>query len=219
MRQILRLALSAAAAIATAYCVVIFFGDGLGGPPSMQVESFARVENVRLPVRARAGKHLKSFVIRLRGDVDDFARVYVNNREVTSNHNHESPFRHITWREKDEHDEYVLRFAVDRASPIEAEVEVRRWLRNGVNWIMVELENTRWGACSMTVELQANGAQLEGSPYFIPQRERVEGDLTNPHLTERLRRLARQTNSLGAFAILPEGDALCARLVLAFQLS
>jgi len=198
------------------YVLAIWFGTGLASPPSKVVENFAQFENVRLPIAARTERELKSIVIRLKGEVDDFGRVYVNNRQVTSNEDPIRPFRHITWRDKD--DDYVRRYMVNRANPIDPEVEVRKFLRKGSNWIMVELENSRWGACSMVLEILANGNQLEGSPFFIPQREQIDGSLSNPFLLQRFRELSVKTSELKEFGIIPEYDALCARVIFAFEL-
>jgi len=197
------------------YVLAISFGTGLASPPSKVVESFARFENVRLPITARTERELKSFVIRLK-DVDDFARVYVNNRQVTSNDDPIRPFRHITWRDKDE--DYVKRFAIDRANPINSDVDVRKFLRKGSNWIMVELENSRWGGCSMVLEALANGIQLEGSPYFIPQGEQIDASLSNQLLLQRFRELSVKTSERKEFGVIPEYDALCERLIFAFEL-
>src|SRR5262249_2395571 len=163
--------------------LVAWFGKGLVSPPTAVIENFAQVENVRLPIGARTGQELKSFIIKSVGVVDDFARIYVNNTQVYSTDEPSGPFELITWDgEKDgEKQKYVGRFEVDRAKPTKPEVEVRKWLRQGTNWIMVELENSRWGACSMTFELRANGSQLEGSPYFIPQRDLIDAKLSNPN--------------------------------------
>ena len=62
---------------------------------------------------------------------------------------------------------------MNRSISPSTEAEVRRWLGVGPNWIMVELENSRWGACTASVEFLANENQLEGSPYFIPHAEQA----------------------------------------------
>jgi hypothetical protein len=197
------------------YVLATWFGTGLASPPSRPIDNFAQFENVRLPIGARAERELKSFVVRLK-EVDDFGRVYVNNHQVTSNDDPRRPFEHITWKDEDE--DYITRFAVNRANPIGPEVEIRRWLHKGVNWITVELENSRWGACTMAVEFLANGNQLEGSPYFIPHRKESDTSLSNPHLLRRFRELSDATREHREFSIIPEYDALCARVVFAFPL-
>jgi hypothetical protein len=193
-----------------------WFGKGLPSPPSEVVENFAQFENVRLPIGARTAHQLKSFVVRVKGEVDDFGRIYVNNRQVTSTETPGRPFRYITWKDKD--DDYVTRFAVNRANPTDPEVEVRRWLGKGTNWIMVELENSRWGSCSMAFEFLANGTQLEGSPHFIPQREQADASLSNPNLLKRFGKLLDKTREQGPFGIIPENDAVCSRLIFTFEL-
>jgi hypothetical protein len=214
--ELIKILFNCAIAAAIGYLLVTYFGRGLASPPSKDIDNFARFENIKLPVGARTSHGLKSFVVRLKGEVDDFGRVYVNNRQVTSTDKPESPFRYITWEPKD--DDYKTRFAVNRANPTDAEVEVRRWLREGNNWMMVELENSRWGACTMAVEFLANGSQLEGSPYFIPQREKIDTSLSNPHLLKRFKELSDKTIKDKEFGIIPEYDAVCARLIFAFQL-
>jgi hypothetical protein len=216
MCEVVKILLNCLVAVIFGCLLVTWLGNGLASPPSRTLENFARFENLRLPVGARTGRELKSFVVRLKGQVDDFGRVYVNNRQVQSNDDPGRPFRYIAWKDKAE--DYSSRFVVNRANPIDPEVEIRRWLRGGMNWIMVELENSRWGACTMAVEFLANGNQLEGSPYFIPHREQIEVSLSNPHLLERLRTLSVETIAKKEFGIIPEYDALCARLVFGFEL-
>lgn len=213
--ELFKILVNCAIAGVIGYLLVTHFGKGLAPPPSRAVDTFARFENIRLPMRARTAHELKSFVIRLKGVVDDFGRVYVNNRQVTSTNDPRRPFQYITWTDNKD---YTTRFAMNRANPIETEVEVRRWLREGNNWIMVELENSRWGACSMGVDFLANGSQLEGSPYFIPQREKTDASLSNPHLLRRFIDLSVKTNKMKEFGIIPEYDAICERLVFVFKL-
>jgi len=196
--------------------IACFFGKGRPNSPPTEVDNFAQYENIRLPIGGRAERFLKSFIIKVKGEVDDFGRIYVNNHKVTSSEIPTRPFKFIKWR--DEKRDFTPKYAVNRASPTDSEVEVRAWLRKGNNWIMMELENSRWGACSMTVELLANGIQLEGSPYFIPQRRQIRESLSNPSLSQRLRRLSADTATSGAFGIIPEYDAVCDRSIFAFQL-
>lgn len=209
--ELVKIVLTCGVAALAGFMLVDRFAKGLAAPPSRVIDGFARFENASLPFGARTERELKSFVIRLKGDIDDFTRVYVNHRQVTSNENPRRPFQHIA-------EEHLQRFVVDRRNPIDTEVEVRRWLRKGTNWIMVELENSRWGACSMGIEFLANGTQLESSPYFIPHRERPDTGLSNAQLLTRLRDLAKKTNRLNEFGIIPEFDALCARLIVVFQI-
>jgi hypothetical protein len=169
----LALLINIGTAVAAAFVLVACFGKGMASPPSRVIEKFANFENIRLPIGARTEQELKSFIIRMKGEVDDFGRVYVNNSQVTSTDDPARPFRHITWKVKKMRDDYVARFVVNRASPTNPEVDVRKWLRKGVNWIMVELENTRWGACSMTVErggpvcLNRFSASISGAPAVV----------------------------------------------------
>ena len=93
---------------------------------------------------------------------------------------------------------------------------VKRWLRVGPNWIMVELENSRWGACTASVEILANGNQLEGSPYFIPHAEQADPHLSPERLRTRFADLARETRDENEFGVVPESDALCSRLSSCF---
>ena len=202
-------------AVVVGYLIVIWLGKGLTSPRPRIIENFAHFENIRLPIGARTEGELKSFVVRFK-DVDDFTRVYVNNRQVTSTDNPERPFQYITWKDNDR--DYKARFVVNRANPVDAQVEIRRWLRQGVNWVMVELENSRWGACTMGIQFEANGTQLEGSPYFIPQRQQTGSHLSNAQLLHRLRELSVNTSQEGEFGIIPEYDALCARLIFGFKL-
>jgi hypothetical protein len=225
--ELIWIGLNFAAAVTVGYVLATSFGRGLASPPAQTIDNFAQVERVRLPIKARHQRELKSLVVRFKGKVDDFGRIYVNNRQVASTDKPDAPFQHITWQDnRTKRDEYISRFAVDRANPIEPEVEVREWLRKGTNWIMAELENTRWGACTMAIEVLANGTQLEGSPFFTPQRqqrdfaprEQTSGKLSNAALVERFRKLSNETNALKEFGIIPENDALCARLILSFHL-
>jgi hypothetical protein len=212
--ELFKFLLTAGAAVATAFATVSCFGVGLTSPPATTIDAVAQYENIRLPVGGRTERGLKSFVVRLRS-IDDYARVYVNNRQVISSAG-SLPFEHIAW--SDAHEDYKVRFGVNRSNPIASEVEVRRWLRQGVNWIMIELENSRWGACSMVAELLVNGAQLEGSPYFIPHREQVQAQLSNPGLRQRLGDLSVKTSQLKEFGVTADNDALCARLIFGFEL-
>jgi hypothetical protein len=222
--ELIWIGLNCVAAILIGYLLATSFGRGLASPPARTIDNFAQLENVRLPVTTRSLRDLKSLVVGFKGKVDDFGRIYVNNRQVASTDDPNLPFKHITWQDHGTgRDEYISRFAVNRANPIDPEVEVREWLRKGTNWVMAELENTRWGACSMTVEVRANGTQVEGSPFFIPQREQTLREqtgakLANAALVERFRKLSDETNALREFGIIPENDALCARLILVFHL-
>jgi hypothetical protein len=216
MKPLFKILITCIAASFAGYLAAASFGKGLAGPSARAVENFARFENIRLPIGARTEHQLKSFIVRMKEDVDDFGRVYINNRQVTSTESPARPFRSISWKEADE--DYPSRFVVERANPTAAEVDVRKWLRKGTNWIMVELENSRWGACSMTVEFLANGIQLEGSPYFMPQQQQIDVNLSNLNLLQRFRELSHNTIEKGAFGIIPENDAVCDRSVLAFEL-
>jgi hypothetical protein len=208
--------LTCAVAAGIGYVLATSFGRGLAPPPSRTADQFARFENIRLPAGARTAHQLKSFIVRRKGVVDDFVHIYVNHRQVMSTDEPDRPFRYISWRDRQK--DPMSRFAVNRANPTDAEVEVRRWLRDGPNWIMVELENSRWGACSMAFEFLANGVPLEGSPYFIPQREQSDPDLSNPFLLQRVKDLSLKTIKDREFGIIPEYDAVCSRLVFAFVL-
>ncbi len=184
--------------------------------PAQALDRFAQIENIRLPVGARKLTGLKSFTVRFRGDVDDFGRIYVNNREVVSA-GFLDPFKHVTW----DKDGATLaeRFHVNRSISPSTEAEVRRWLRESApNWIMVELENSRWGACTASVEFLANENQLEGSPYFIPHAEQADPHLSPKRLRTRFADLARQTRDQNEFGVVPESDALCSRLIFMFRL-
>jgi hypothetical protein len=209
------LVLNLAVTVSLSAAIVWFAGKGLRVPHTEMIDNFARYENIRLPAGARSTRTLKSFTIRTKS-IDDFGRVYVNNRMVTSNDIPQQPFELIAWA--DDKENYKTRFAVDRADPTAPEVDVRRWLRSGVNWIMVELENSRWGACTMGVEFLANGNQLENSPYFIPEHEQFDTALSNPHLVDRFRALAIETAERKEFGIVPEADAICARIIFGFVL-
>src|SRR5262245_28476502 len=166
--NVLKVLLNCLIAAIAGWLFVAWLGRGFAAPAPTELGGFAQIENIRLPIGARTQRHLKSFIVRIKGQVDDFARIYVNNRQVTSSEMPDRPFKHITWQGPE--GDYTSRFKVDRANPTDSEVEVRGGLRAGSNWLMVELENSRWGACSVTVEFLANGIQLEGSPYFLPQR-------------------------------------------------
>jgi hypothetical protein len=209
------LALSFVAAVLLAAAAVSFFGKGLRVPYAAMIDNFARYQNIRLPAGARSEHELKSFVIRLKS-IDDFGRAYVNNRLVASSESPDRPLKVITWADHDE--DYNAKFRVDRADWTGSEVDVRRWLRTGVNWIMIELENSRWGSCAIEVEFEANRTQLEGSPYFIPERQQIDTALSNPRLTERFKALAANTIQKKEFGIIPEFDAVCARIIFGFQL-
>src|SRR5215510_10852045 len=93
--EIVKSLFNAAVAGVAGYLLAVLFGRGLASPQSTMVENFAHYENVRLPIGARSGYELKSFIVRLKGDVDDFGRVYVNNRQVTSNETPGRPFQYI----------------------------------------------------------------------------------------------------------------------------
>jgi hypothetical protein len=83
---------------------------------------------------------------------------------------------------------------------------------------MVELENTRWGGCSMLIEFLANGTQLEISPQKVPPDDRFDGALANESLLERFRRLSAETTAMRHYKVATEGDAVCARMIFAFVL-
>jgi hypothetical protein len=215
-RNVFKVLLNCLIAAFAGWLLVTWLGKGLAAPAPTVLGGFAQIENIRLPIGARTEHRLKSFIVQIKGQVDDFARVYVNNRQVTSSEMPDRPFKYITWQ--DPEGDYTSRFKVDRANPTDAEVEVRGGLRAGINWLMVELENSRWGACSVTVELRANRIQLEGSPYFLPQRRQVQVKLSNEYLQQRLRRLSLETNERKEFGIIPEFDAICDRSIFAFTL-
>ncbi|MGZ8395817.1 MAG: hypothetical protein ACXWVB_04030 [Rhodoplanes sp.] len=205
------------AALLTGLLAALSLGKGLPAPPGESINRFAEVENIRLPAGARNLSDLKSFVVRFRGQVDDFGRIYVNNREVIAS-GFAEPFKNVTWNDPKEAAALTSRLQVNRSASPDTEADVRRWLRRGVNWIMIELENSRWGACSATAEFIANGNQLEGSPYFVPRGEHADRNLSPEPLRRRFTKLADQTREHNAFGIVPENDALCARLIFPFRL-
>ena len=204
-------------AIGAGYLTVEFFGRGLPSPEGRSLDRFARFENIRLPLGARNLADLKSFTVRFHGQVDDFGRIYVNNREAVASAFAE-PFKKVTWTDEKEAASLINRFQLNRSASPGTEADVRRWLRRGVNWIMIELENSRWAACSATAEFRANGNQLEGSPHFAPRNEQADRNLSPQTLRKRFSDLAVETREQNAFGIVPENDALCARLIFIFKL-
>lgn len=214
---LLKLTVVSLLAIGAGYLVVEFGGKGLPSPTGRPLDRFAWFENIRLPLGARKLTDLKSLIVRFQGSVDDFGRIYVNNREVVAS-GFAEPFKNVTWTDEKEAASLINRFQVNRSALPNTEADVRRWLRRGVNFIMIELENSRWGACSAAAELLANGNQLESSPLFVPQNARADRNLSHPLLRERFVALADETRKHNAFGIIPENDALCARLIFVFRL-
>lgn len=191
--------------------------------------AYAVVESVRLPIGARSFEDLKSLVVKINedvADVDDYMRIYVNNKLVSSTDIPARPFRYFSWNRPPslpfwrtpDPGAMTARFALDRATPVRGENDVRPFLRRGLNWIMVELDNSRWGHCWLSLTLSANGVQLEGSPYALPGGIASPEMFTHHATATAISGLAEKSLSKGAFALRPELDAVCARVAFAFTL-
>lgn len=169
------------------------------------LDQVGRIEVIRLPATARDLDGIRTFSVKM-GGADDYGRVFVNNYLVLNTENPDKLF--YTDNDPKEKKEAASKLALRRNQFMVGEAGVVHLLHRGKNYIVAEVENSLWGACSGGIEVIVNGSLLENFPRGFPDRLSVEEDVMNTGL----RKLYDQSHVPAVF------DALCSRRIFEFQL-
>jgi hypothetical protein len=193
------------------------WGVGLKPHPVKPVKYLARMETIRLPVGARNYSNLKSMVVKLIR-VDDYARVYLNNHLGLQAEYHNDMFygppaldKTASKRRSD-----ALRYVVQRENPVGKEHDIAEHIKPGRNYLLIELDNSAWGACDLRVDIVVNGHNLEGFPRSIAAQASTSV-LFNPKLSDKIAKAAPKKPQSRLEEVSSLDEASCLRHVFMFE--
>ena len=152
------------------------FGRGLHPAPLADIATVGRIQVLLPPVRALHLEGIHSFTVELK-DVDDFARVYLNNYliadreirpvDITDAGTLQKPNAHL-----------FESAATPRGNFDLGPIEAKQFLRVGRNYLVAELENGAWGPCSARLDVKINGTAPLGFPILLGEGFEAEGSVT-----------------------------------------
>lgn len=131
-----------------------------------------------LPKGVVSRSDIQSFEINI-PSADDFVRVFVNNYLVASNENPESLI-HFTNLDEDIRKEaklFLQKFAINRGHSLE-NIRADFYLHDGLNHIVIELENGDWGFCNTRYDIRVNGVILQGYPSAVPYPQNLPNEMS-----------------------------------------
>ena len=188
--------------------VVSNYGIGVRPAPATSVNGFGRFEPIRLPFGSRRLSDIKSFVVRMNG-ADDYGRVFVNNYLLLDTENPAAIFYNIfnTDSEKAKLKQFVDTYSVSRNVYMVGDKDARVFLKEGLNTVVFEVENSLWGTCAGEMDLTVNGQELETFPRSVPDALYVEKEVVNSTLLHDFESAGDALN-----------DVLCSRRIFEFWL-
>lgn len=207
--------LSSALGVGSGAALAHFLGSSLEPAGPHEISTVGRIELIRMPIGARRLRDIKTFVLNV-GGPDDFGRVYVNNYLNISNEARDAVFFTSSPMGKEARDK-VIEKAVDRAEFNIGVKEVRKLLRQGKNYITLELENAI-AACVTSIDITVNGKELEHFPQDPPDGYYIEKDVSNLPLLKKFEAASTLDATTTKVGISPLTDALCARRIWEFTL-
>lgn len=200
-----------AVGVALAALATFIFAEGRPASGPIPLDGIGIAETIQLPLEARKIGQINSFVVRM-DDVDDFARIFVNNYLVLT----------ATWSDptlgRPEFKDNIPDLHVFRANPTQPEADVISLLQVGKNFIVVELENSMLGGCRLKINISINDNPIIGARRVIPTEFNLEMPPVSKTLAERFGKYSTPDPNVAWSGVSGGGNAVCSRRVFQFTI-
>jgi hypothetical protein len=201
--------------VVIAFLSVAEFGENLDASSPVKIPTIGVLHRLQLPKDVVNRNDIRSFEIQA-PDADDFIRVYVNNYLVAIN---EHPDFVIS--DSAEPDSQLLKkYIINRKQPTsgpkkdpkDQRKSVDLYLRDGLNYIVVEVENTL-GPCDGGYKFFVNSQELKDYPSSVPYPQKQPNETSDLLLLNE-----DNSNEIPAYQPVDIQYAICSRRIYEFEL-